>query len=107
MTRLNGRGLHIKTKRMDPRARELRYEVFFPHDVDPPFLVSHVSTGPGPQDFTHPKGTGSMTRVAYPLPVHERDTVRGLNDDQRLELVKPGQAIKVTFDDDGVLCKPL
>jgi hypothetical protein len=39
--------------------------------------------------------------------VHERDTVRGLNDDQRLELVKPGQAIKVTFDDDGVLCKPL
>jgi len=39
--------------------------------------------------------------------VHERDTVRGLNDDQRLEFVKPGQAIKVTFDDDGVLCKPL
>lgn len=58
MTRLNGRGLHIKTKRMDPRAREPRYEVFFPHDVDPPFLVSHVSTGPGPQDFTHPKGIG-------------------------------------------------
>lgn len=107
MTRLNGRGLHIKTKRMDPRARELRYEVFFPHDVDPPFLMSHVSTGPGPQDFTHPNGIGPITRVAYPLPVHERDTVRGLSDDQRLELVESGQAIKVTFDDDGVLYKPL
>lgn len=103
MALLNGKGLRIKTKRVDPRGRELRYEVFFPHDVDLPFLMSHFSTEPRPQEFTHPNGIGSIARVTYPLPVHKRDTVLRLGDDQQLELVEPGQAIKVTFDDDSVL----
>ena len=103
MALLNGKGLRIKTKRVDPRGRELRYEVFFPHDVDLPFLMSHFSTDPRPQGFTHPNGIGSITHVAYPMPERKRDTVLRLSDDDRLELMEPGQAMTVTFDDGSVL----
>lgn len=102
-TLLNGKGLRLKPKRVDPHGRELRYEVFFPDDVDLPFLMSHFSTEPRPQDFTHPSGIGSITHVAYPIPGRKRNTVLGLSDDDRLELVEPGQAMTVTFDDGSVL----
>ena len=102
-TLLNGKGLRLKPKRVDPHGRELRYEVFFPDDVDLPFLMSHFSTEPRPQEFTHPNGIGSIARVAYPLPVHKRDTVLRLSEDDRLELVEPGQTMTVTFDDGSVL----
>ena len=102
-TLLNGKGLRLKPKRVDPHGRELRYEVFFPDDVDLPFLMSHFSTELRPQDFTHPNGIGSITHVAYPIPGRKRNTVLGLSDDDRLELVEPGQAMTVTFDDGSVL----
>ena len=56
-TLLSGKGLRLKPKRVDPHGRELRYEVFFPDDVDLPFLMSHFSTEPRPRDFTHPNGS--------------------------------------------------
>ena len=88
---------------MDPHGRELRYEVFFPDDVDLPFLMSHFSTEPRPQDFTHPNGIGSIAHVTYPMPERKRNTVLRLSDDDRLELVEPGQTMTVTFDDGSVL----
>ena len=102
-TLLNGKGLRLKPKRVDPHGRELRYEVFFPDDVDLPFLMSHFSTEPRPRDFTHPNGIGSITHVAYPIPERKRDTVLRLSEDDRLELVEPGQTMTVTFDDGSVL----
>lgn len=103
MTLLNGKGLRLKPKRVDPHGRELCYEVFFPDDVDLPFLMSHFSTEPRPQGFTHPNGIGSITHVAYPIPERKRDTVLRLSEDDRLELMEPGQAMTVTFDDGSVL----
>ena len=102
-TLLSGKGLRLKPKRVDPHGRELCYEVFFPDDVDLPFLMSHFSTDPGPRDFTHPNGIGSITHVAYPIPERKRDTVLRLSDDDRLELVEPWQAMTVTFDDGSLL----
>ena len=102
-TLLSGKGLRLKPKRVDPHGRELCYEVFFPDDVDLPFLMSHFSTDPRPQGFTHPNGIGSITHVAYSIPERKRDTVLRLSEDDRLELVEPGQAMTVTFEDGSVL----
>ena len=102
-TLLSGKGLRLKPKRVDPHGRELRYEVFFPDDVDLPFLMSHFSTDPRPRDFTHPNGIGSIAHVTYPMPERKRNTVLRLSDDDRLELVEPGQTMTVTFDDGSVL----
>ena len=37
------------------------------------------------------------------MPERKRGTALRLSDDDRLELVEPGQAMTVTFDDGGVL----
>nr|WP_243896378.1 VOC family protein [Actinomyces bowdenii] len=103
MALLGGKGLRIRTKRVDTHARELRYEAFFPQDVDLPFLMSHFSTDPRPQGFTHPNGISAITRVAYPLPASKRDTVLRLSDDPGLELVEPGGAFTIAFDDGSTL----
>ena len=102
-TLLSGKGLRLKPKRVDPHGRELRYEVFFPDDVDLPFLMSHFSTDPRPRDFTHPNGIGSIAHVTYPMPERKWNTVLRLSDDDRLELVEPWQAMTVTFDDGSLL----
>ena len=102
-TLLSGKGLRLKPKRVDPHGRELRYEVFFPDDVDLPFLMSHFSTDPGPRAFTHPNGIGSIAHVTYPMPERKWNIVLRLSDDDRLELVEPWQAMAVTFDDGSLL----
>ena len=102
-TLLTGKGLRLKPKRVDPHGRELCYEVFFPDDVDLPFLMSHFSTDPGPRDFTDPNGIGSIAHVTYPMPERKWNTVLRLSDDDRLELVEPWQAMTVTFDDGSLL----
>ena len=102
-TLLSGKGLRLKPKRVDPHGRELCYEVFFPDDVDLPFLMSHFSTDPGLRDFTHPNGIGSIAHVTYPMPGRKWNTVLRLSDDDRLELVEPWQAMTVTFDDGSLL----
>ncbi len=102
-TLLSGKGLRLKPKRVDPRGRELCYEVFFPDDVDLPFLMSHFSTDPRPRDFTHPNGIGSIAHVTYPMPERKWNTVLRLSDDDRLEIVEPWQAMTVTFDDGSLL----
>ena len=102
-TLLSGKGLRLKPKRVDPHGRELCYEVFFPDDVDLPFLMSHFSTDPRPRDFTHLNGIGSIAHVTYPMPERKWNTVLRLSDDDRLELVEPWQAMTVTFDDGSLL----
>ena len=37
------------------------------------------------------------------MPERKRDTVLRLSEDDRLELMEPGQAMTVTFDDGSVL----
>ena len=102
-TLLSGKGLRLKPKRVDPHGRELCYEVFFPDDVDLPFLMSHFSTNPRPRNFTHPNGIGSIAHVTFPMPERKWNTVLRLSDDDRLELVEPWQAMTVTFDDGSLL----
>jgi len=65
--------------------------------------MSSIAGLPRPRDFTHPNGIGSIAHVTYPMPERKWNTVLRLSDDDRLELVEPGQAMTVTFDDGSLL----
>ncbi len=83
------RGKYVKNvKRTDPKGNKMRWKLFFPYNVDLPFLMSYYNIDPKPKNFVHPNGVKGIKSLKLVTSKEAIEVLQELVDDPIIEFVE-------------------
>ncbi len=83
------KGNHLKhNRRRAPDGRVFKWKLFFPYDLNLPFLMTYYNIDPKPKNFVHPNGVKSVKSLEFHTNRESIDILKHFIDDPSIKLVE-------------------